>query len=136
MKYEITKEFVFDSAHCLSVKDILEHVDEEKSRQVYGLCHNVHGHTYRLFVTVGSEALQNGMVINFSELKSIINDRIIKDVDHQVLNDVVWLLDCEPTCENMLERIWSRLVDRVMGDVKLLELKLYETPTSYGVYKG
>lgn len=136
MRYEIAKEFIFDSAHYLSVKDVLDHVDEEKSKQIYGLCHNWHGHTYHLFVTVGSDTLQNGMVINFSELKSIINDKVIKDLDHHLLNEVEWLLDCEPTCENMLERIWNRIVNRLQGDVKLIELKLYETPTSYGVYRG
>jgi len=123
MKYEITKEFSFDAAHQLEGKEI------------YGKCSNVHGHTYKLFITVGSEFLINGMVINFVELKSLVSD-ILEDLDHHFLNDVNWLTR-PTTCENMVKDIYEEM-GRVLGskNAKIVEVRLYETPTSCAVYRG
>lgn len=131
MKYEITKEFTFDSAHFLAKSCA------EKSETVYGKCASMHGHTYHLFVTVGSETLIDGMVMNFVNLKTAVS-QLLDDVDHKVLNNVVWLksLKDEVTCENLLEVFWGRLKKLLPKTVKLVELRLYETPTSYGEYRG
>jgi len=127
MKYSVTKEFIFDSAHQLPGKE------------TYGKCSNIHGHTYHLFVTVGSNELKDGMVINFAELKSIVNE-IIEELDHKFLNETPMLNHRVTTCENMSESIFNQIkvklgIRKNNERVKLLEVKLYETPTSYGTYK-
>lgn len=136
MKYEITKEFSFDAAHFLQVKEG-EMINRQKTKNVYGKCSNVHGHRFTLFVTVGSAILKDGMVMNFSELKNIINQLLINDLDHTLINDISWLYDIVPTCENLLEKFWGRLINNIPDErVKLIELRLYETPESFGIYRG
>ena len=78
-RIRITKEFKFEMAHALYGYD--------------GLCKNIHGHSYKLWVTVKGNVLQknnhkkNGMVMDFGELKQITNKHIIDKYDHSfVLN--------------------------------------------------
>jgi len=127
-KYEIVKEFVFDSAHRLPGK------------KIYGKCSSIHGHTYHMFIKLGSNTLKHGMVINFVDLKTIVNKFIIEDLDHKFLNDVPWL-NKVTTCENMSKTIFDRLKIGLVKvpkskHIKLLEVKLYETPTSCAIYRG
>jgi len=124
MKYAITKEFSFDSAHQLP------------GEEIYGKCANVHGHTYKMFIEIGADVLQDSMVMNFVQLKNIVNDCILEDLDHHLLNNVIWLSQ-PTTCELMSEDIFNRLTKRLNdGRVKLLEVKLFETPTSSCTYRG
>jgi 6-pyruvoyltetrahydropterin/6-carboxytetrahydropterin synthase len=131
MKYKITKEFSFDSAHRLG--DTYKIKNKEK---IFGKCSQLHGHGLKLFVTVGSNDLIDGMVVNFVELKKIVQEKIINELDHKFLNEVSWLKGSEPTCEIIIEKIWERLVYQFPDRIELIELKLYETPTSFCVYKG
>lgn len=134
MKYEITKEFTFDAAHYLHVVD---ESNVEESHKVYGKCSEIHGHTYKLQVTVGADTLRDGMVINFTELKEVVSKSILEDVDHKLLNNVSWLSDIIPTCEAMLERFWMQLAGELLKhSVYLVKLVMYETPTSWGEYRG
>jgi len=135
----ITKEFSFEMAHALWNYD--------------GPCRNVHGHSYRLFVTLSgipSEELQdpkNGMVIDFTDLKNIVKKEIINVFDHALTvsgnydseklevfktmfgNTVV--TEYQPTCENLVADFASRIKKQLPGNVTLHSLKLYETATSY-----
>ena len=137
MKKTITKEFKFDMAHRLY--DIT--LGEEENKKLYGKCFNIHGHTYHLFVTVSGEE-QNGMVINFIELKRIVND-VINKYDHKILlsegDKLVLKLEehaiCivgPTTCENQIVKIWEKIREGLEEiNIVLEELKLYETETSY-----
>ncbi len=135
----ITKEFSFEMAHALWNYD--------------GPCRNVHGHSYRLFVTLSgipSEDLQdpkNGMVIDFTDLKNIVKKEIINIFDHALTvsgnydreklevfktmfgNTVI--TEYQPTCENLVADFASRIKKQLPGNVTLHSLKLYETATSY-----
>jgi len=135
----ITKEFSFEMAHALWNYD--------------GPCRNVHGHSYRLFVTLSgipSEELQdpkNGMVIDFTDLKNIVKKEIINVFDHALTvsgnydseklevfktmfgNTVV--TEYQPTCENLVADFASRIKKQLPGNVTLHSLKLYETATSF-----
>jgi 6-pyruvoyltetrahydropterin/6-carboxytetrahydropterin synthase len=118
----VTKEFTFDAAHYLPGYD--------------GQCANMHGHTYKLQVTLAKRAdiLNDGMVFDFVDLKSIVKEWIIDEVDHQLLNEV---LEYRPTAENMVadfyDRIEAALIE--MGDhaedVSVVKTVLWETPTSF-----
>ena len=118
-----------------------------------GPCKNVHGHSYRLFVTLSgipaddTENPKNGMVIDFSDLKNIIRNQIINVFDHAVvLSDKlnkeksglfremfgnVVLVNYQPTCENLVADFASRILPYLPAEVKLHSLKLYETATSF-----
>jgi 6-pyruvoyltetrahydropterin/6-carboxytetrahydropterin synthase len=135
----VTKEFGFEMAHVLWNYD--------------GPCRNVHGHSYRLFVTLSGNPIvdpdnpKNGMVIDFTDLKRIVKDQIINLFDHSVVvskrydhektemfltlfgNTV--LVDYQPTCENLVADFAARITPCLPQSVKLHSLKLYETATSY-----
>lgn len=135
----VTKEFGFEMAHVLWNYD--------------GPCRNVHGHSYRLFVTLSGipsedpDNPKNGMVIDFTDLKRIVKDEIISLFDHSVVvskrydrektemflklfgNTV--LVDYQPTCENLVVDFAARIIPCLPRSVKLHSLKLYETATSY-----
>lgn len=112
---EVTKVFTFDSAHNL--------------KEYKGKCERLHGHTYRLEVTVKGKKDEEGMVIDFSDLKTIVKSKIIDKLDHAYLNDV---LGFNTTCENMLTWIWRTLSEHLDCErFWLQKLVLWETPTSY-----
>jgi 6-pyruvoyltetrahydropterin/6-carboxytetrahydropterin synthase len=135
----VTKEFGFEMAHVLWNYD--------------GPCRNVHGHSYRLFVTLTGKPSENpddpknGMVIDFTDLKKIIKLQIINEFDHSVVvgkkhdkekiemfrklfgNTVV--VDYQPTCENLVADFASRIKSSLPSGVKLHNLKLYETASSF-----
>jgi len=127
----ITKEFQWDCAHRLH--DI--ECSEEQNKEIFGKCNNMHGHTYKMFITVSKAGnnLVNGMIINFVELKKIVNELIVERFDHKVLNEDELYKDGRlTTCENQVDDIWD-LLDIPFQRIGILlqEIKLYETPTSY-----
>ncbi len=139
-KIRLTKIFHFDTGHALAGYD--------------GKCRNVHGHSYRLEVTVIGEPIEDksspkfGMVIDFGDLKDIVKKHVIEDYDHAlVLNKKtaykeigdflldrghhILLVDFQPTGEMMIQDMAKRIMPHLPPGVKLFRLKLYETGTSY-----
>ncbi len=135
----VTREFRFEMAHSLWNYD--------------GPCKNIHGHSYKLYVTVAGKPLKdksnpkNGMVIDFSELKKIIEKNIVDYFDHSViisseankpelkkagkLFEKFYIVDYQPTCENLLEHIVGIINNKLPDKIKLITVKLRETDTSY-----
>jgi len=139
MKIRITKEFHFEMAHALWNYD--------------GKCKNIHGHSYKLFVTVKGEPIEdinnpkNGMVMDFGDLKKIVNNHIIDKHDHAIaINkntphaklfesehsfDLIEYKDYQPTCEKMVEDFVEIIKKELPKNVELVSIKLYETATSF-----
>lgn len=122
----VTKEFTFDSCHQL--------------KEYVGACARLHGHTYKLQVTVEGNLSPNGMVVDFKDLKSFVNEMVIKPLDHYNLNDKLWF---NTTAENMsvyffefLSKFFITLSEQEKRYIALTEVKLWETPTSFASYKG
>lgn len=136
----LTKEFAFEAAHALDGYD--------------GPCREIHGHSYRLFVTVKgtpSQAADDpkcGMVVDFGVLKRIVHEEILARLDHAFVlrrSDAgkavcealegrcgnIVLTDYQPTCENMLVDFARRLRARLPEGVALHALRLHETATSF-----
>jgi 6-pyruvoyltetrahydropterin/6-carboxytetrahydropterin synthase len=135
----VTREFTFEMAHVL--------------RNYDGPCRNVHGHSYKLFVTISGVPVndagnpKNGMVIDFTELKNIVLEKIVSIFDHSVVvssdfdsdkmemmkktfgNTVI--VDYQPTCENLVADFAIRLKNEMPEGIQLHDLKLYETAKSY-----
>jgi len=138
-KVRITKEFKFEMAHALW--------------NYNGACKNIHGHSYRLFVTVigepsgDSNDTKIGMLIDFADLKEIVNKNVINRFDHAlVVNNKApnfllqnieqmfekyYLVDYQPTCENLVIDMAKRIQNNLTENVKLFSVKLLETTTSY-----
>ena len=137
----ITKIFTFETAHVLYNYD--------------GKCKNMHGHSYKLFVTVKGNPIQdvehpkNGMVVDFGDIKSIVKKEIIEVWDHAVLlNGVtphrllgeglekqghkVIYCNYQPTCENMLYDIAAKIKAKLPSNIDLAYLKMHETENSDG----
>jgi 6-pyruvoyltetrahydropterin/6-carboxytetrahydropterin synthase len=118
-----------------------------------GPCRHIHGHSYELYVTVIGKPLQddtspkNGMLMDFGDLKKIVRDCIVDEFDHAlVLNKAsadeflplksevfgkTILVDYQPTSENMIIDFAERLIPLMPPQVKLHNLLLRETVTSY-----
>ena len=129
----VTREFSFEMAHILGGYD--------------GPCRNLHGHSYKLFVTlIGSpntnkDDPKKGMVMDFSVMKKIVLEEVVDKFDHSiVLNseysklnilkdnfEHVNVVDFQPTCENLIAYFASLLKDKFPEGIKLYSLKLYET---------
>ncbi|MDG5799359.1 6-carboxytetrahydropterin synthase [Marinilabiliaceae bacterium ANBcel2] len=138
-KIRVTKEFRFEMAHAL--------------HNYNGLCKNIHGHSYIMYVTVMGEPDANpensdyGMVIDFSELKSVVNREIVKPFDHSVviskragedyisrvkeITNRYFIVPYQPTCENLLLDFVERVTKVLPFKVKLYSLRLYETAGSF-----
>jgi len=112
----VRRAFEFEAAHRLP-----EHP---------GKCRRLHGHSYRLVVAVdGRVDPSTGMVIDFSELKRVVADRVVDRLDHACAND---LID-NPTAEVMASWIWNELRAELPG---LVEIELFETRNCSVVYRG
>lgn len=136
----LTKEFSFEMSHALEGYD--------------GACRQVHGHSYKLFVTVAgspcddSQNPKYGMVMDFGDLKRIVKRTIVDRYDHAFVirrtdaNAVlleamrthfgkIEAVDYQPTCENMIARIADALRAELPSGITLHSLRLHETATSF-----
>ncbi len=136
----ITKQFSFETGHALYGYD--------------GKCRNVHGHSYKLAVTVigkpiyDSNNVKFGMVIDFSDLKKIVKEEIVNIFDHATVFNKntphvelakelenrghnVLLVDYQPTSEMMVVDFSKKIKKRLPENIKLHSLKLQETNSSY-----
>lgn len=138
-KVRVSKEFNFEMAHALWNYD--------------GACKNIHGHSYRLFVTIlGSPIAEEsnskfGMVLDFKDLKNIVNKNIVEVFDHSLIvykkadgkilanlrkmYEKVFVYDFQPTCENLIIYIATVISNKLPPDITLHSLKLFETANSY-----
>ena len=136
----ITKQFSFETGHALYGYD--------------GKCKNVHGHSYKLSVTVLGKPIEDatnvkfGMVIDFTDLKRIVKEEIVDQFDHatvfnkntphlELANELksrdhhVILVDYQPTSENMVIDFAQRIKARLPESIQLVSLKLQETTSSF-----
>ncbi|MCL2726937.1 MAG: 6-carboxytetrahydropterin synthase [Bacteroidales bacterium] len=133
----LTKEFRFEGAHALTGYD--------------GLCRHIHGHSYRLQVTICGktnnhpDSPKDGMVIDFGSLKELVTHIIIEPFDHALLlrSDAklaselqqqyqnVQILPFQPTCEQLCIHFASLLVPAIPKPAELFSIRLYETSSSF-----
>ncbi|MCK5848105.1 MAG: 6-carboxytetrahydropterin synthase QueD [Caldisericia bacterium] len=116
----ICKDFKFDAAHNLTAYK--------------GQCEKLHGHTYLLSVSVsGTKNKETGLVVDFLELKNIVNTTILQKLDHSYLNDFF----SNPTAETVAEWVFSSLKPLLESNTyHLYEVKLSETTTSHVIIKN
>ena len=136
----ITKKFDFEAGHALYGYD--------------GKCKNLHGHSYKLYVTVIGEPIndptnvKHGMVIDFGDLKRIVNEQIISIFDHAMVFNAnsphkaladelrekghhIIALPYQPTSENLVTDFAQRIQAQLPPEVRLFSVRLCETESSY-----
>ena len=80
---------------------------------------------------------ETGFVMDFKDLKSVVEARVVDDLDHRNVNlDVTWMDGIIASAENIVVAIWERLADRLPDEVTLKKLTLWETPRHYVEYSG
>lgn len=118
----VTKKFSFEACHHLP--------------HYVGACHNLHGHSYKLSVTVGGNIIKDtnnpkcGMIVDFKDLKKIVKENVVDKYDHSNLNDFFE----NPTAEIMVEDIAHSIMQKLPKEVYLVSVKLWETEDSYAEY--
>lgn len=136
MKIRITKEFHFEMSHCLNNYD--------------GACKNIHGHSYKLFVTLRGEPSRDknsssyGMVMDFTHLKKMVKENILDVFDHSLviernspfiesikqIDTKKNIVDFQPTCENLVLYFKKQIESLLPQNVELYKMVLYETASS------
>ncbi len=131
----VTRRVHFNAAHRLHNPD----KSDEWNQRTYGKCNspNWHGHNYVLEVTVaGTPDPETGYVIDLSDLKRIVNERIVDRCDHTNLNlDVDFLKGILTSSENLAIAFWKELKDTLPTGA-LYAVRLYETERNFVEYRG
>ncbi len=116
-----------------------------------GACKNIHGHSYQLHVSVSSVTNETdyipapGFLIDFKEIKNLVTESVIKNLDHHLLLSKEFLsennsfssaenliiFEAEPTAENLLIYIRNLVKKKLPENIRLTHLKLFETKDSY-----
>jgi len=135
MNISVFRKENFNAAHRLHNPEW----DAETNRRIFGKCNNpnFHGHNYELVVQVtGEPDPDTGYVIDMKILSDIIHEEVIQRYDHRNLNlDVDDFRELNPTAENIVVSIWSRIRNR-LNDRYDLTVRLYETERNFVEYNG
>jgi 6-pyruvoyltetrahydropterin/6-carboxytetrahydropterin synthase len=100
----LCREFYFDAAHYLP--------------DYKGKCEKLHGHTYKLEIVIEGEIKKDGMIIDFTKIKEIVEENVLEKLDHEQLND---MFEC-PTAEHIINWIATQLEKKLpLSSIKLWE---------------
>ena len=121
--FKVSKEMMISATH--------------RVREHQGGCERIHGHNWKIIVTVGSEMLNEmGMVIDFKDLKHSMH-KIIMPMDHNDINDYSPFDKINPTSENLAKFIFDEMSKELNDNRKrIVEVKVYETDTSMATYSS
>ena len=120
--FEISVEETFASGHAL--------------RGYWGKCEKVHGHNYKVLVTVEGEKLDAaGLLLDFVEVKRLLR-AVIERLDHEFLNDVPPFDALNPSAENMAKYFYDEISQSLpRSPARLSSVKIWETDTSTATYR-
>jgi 6-pyruvoyltetrahydropterin/6-carboxytetrahydropterin synthase len=127
--FEVTVEQTFAAGHSL--------------REYKGKCENIHGHNYRVCVTVEGKRLNNiGLLVDFVDVKRAVR-KVIDRLDHQFINDLEPFTTVNPSAENLAKYFYDEVAAALNLDgnsfnqhpVRISQVKIWETDTSIAVYR-
>jgi 6-pyruvoyltetrahydropterin/6-carboxytetrahydropterin synthase len=121
--FQVSVEETFSAGHAL--------------RGYKGKCENVHGHNYRVQITLeGPELDQIGLLVDFTHIKKVMRD-LIKRLDHQFINDLEPFTTVNPSAENLakyfFEEVSQHLKEMPPGAM-VKDVVIWETDTAYAKY--
>lgn len=119
--YKIRTEFEFEAAHYLRLN-------------YSSPCERLHGHSYKCAITLASDKLnENGMIVDFKELKRIIKVKVEDKLDHKNLNEI---FEQNTTAENMSKWIYDEINDAFKEtNIKCIKVELNETSKNKAIYE-
>ena len=119
--YKVAKEIMISATH--------------RVREHQGGCERIHGHNWKIIVTVGAKELNEmGMVIDFKDLKKAMH-KIIMPMDHNDINTYPPFDVINPTSENLCKYIFDEMSKELNDNrMKVVKVKVFETDTSYASY--
>jgi 6-pyruvoyltetrahydropterin/6-carboxytetrahydropterin synthase len=121
--FEVSVEQTFAAGHAL--------------RNYKGKCENVHGHNYRVRITVQGDQLDStGLLVDFLDVKQLIGG-VVDYLDHQFINDLPPFDELNPSAENIAKYFYDRVSGGLRNEVpvRVSEVKVWETDTSSAVYR-
>jgi 6-pyruvoyltetrahydropterin/6-carboxytetrahydropterin synthase len=121
--FEVSVEQTFAAGHAL--------------RNYKGKCENVHGHNYRVRITVQGDQLDStGLLVDFLDVKGLIGG-VVDYLDHQFINDLPPFDQLNPSAENIAKYFYDRVSGGLKNEVpvRVAEVKVWETDTSSAVYR-
>jgi 6-pyruvoyltetrahydropterin/6-carboxytetrahydropterin synthase len=120
--FEVSVEKTFAAGHAL--------------RNYHGKCENVHGHNYRVLVTIQGQELDSiGLLVDFVEVKKLMH-QVIDRLDHQFINDVKPFDVLNPSAENMAKYFYDEISTGLgKAPVRVGEVKVWETDTASATYR-
>jgi len=123
--FELTVEASFSAAHQI--------------RGHPGPCARLHGHNYRVEVTVvGPELDARGLLVDFGELRAACR-RALDDLDHRFLNDLDAFRAANPTAEALARHLHQRIAQELhpaAAPVRVARVTVWESDTSRATYRG
>ena len=115
--YSVKVEGQFSSAHNL--------------RQYKGKCEALHGHNWKVEVTIASNGLDKaGMVVDFKVMKARLRD-VLEALDHAYLNNIPYFKKHNPTSENIARYLYDTLTKKLPG---LSTVTVWESENSSATY--
>lgn len=127
--FEVTVEQTFAAGHSL--------------REYKGKCENIHGHNYRVRITVEGDRLNRiGLLVDFVDLKRAVR-KVIDRLDHQFINDLEPFTTVNPSAENLAKYFYDEVSAALNleansfneNPVRIAQVKIWETDTSIAVYR-
>ena len=120
--FEVSVEQTFAAGHAL--------------RNYHGKCENVHGHNYRVLVTIQGQQLDSiGLLVDFVEVKKLMG-RVVDRLDHQFINELAPFDIINPSAENMAKYFYDEISTGLgASPVRVGEVKVWETDTASATYR-
>ena len=122
--FQVSVEETFSSGHAL--------------RGYKGKCENVHGHNYRVQITLEGPQLDSiGLLVDFTHLKQVIRE-IIKRLDHQFINDLEPFTTINPSAENLAKYFYEEVISKVKdlpAGARVTDAVIWETDTAFARYR-
>lgn len=119
----ITARYTFAAAHRL----VDPSIPPEENERLFGPCARLHGHTYRLDVSLAGDTLAHGMLANFVDIDGIVREHVIDRLDHRCVEEIPRFRDVPSTAEEMARWIWRELAPHFAGGpARLAEITLWE----------
>ncbi|MEK7412600.1 MAG: 6-carboxytetrahydropterin synthase [Planctomycetota bacterium] len=121
----LTRRFTFSASHRL----VSTALDGPGNERIYGACQRVHGHNFRLEVTVsGTVDPTTGFFCNVLELEHLVRSLVVAPCDHQMLNEMTMFAGTVPTMEVVAQTFWRLLTPALtQRGMTLVEILFAET---------
>lgn len=134
----ITRKISISCAHKLFNPNI----SNDENTTLFGKCVNLHGHNYKIYASFKGEINETtGMVINLSVVNEILQEYIVKKLDHKNLDyDVPELAETITSTENLAVFVWNTIMKNILEKGEntsiLYEVKIKETDKNSVIYRG